>query len=275
MKKIITIILLTFSLINYAQKLEKIKGSKNVITSEIVFENLTSLELHKNINLTLVKGEENKLVINADDNLHEIVATDNNDGNLDISLTNKISGKKKFELTLYTNASLTKITLNENSKIENTSTLDVEELNLIFNDKSVGKILATATTITLVINDHAKGEMSLKGNDLLVNLNEAAKLKLNATFDNITVNGNQKSTITLSGKGTNFIAMAKNSAKIKAANLKVETAEIIAEDNTTVYTNPSKELKITAEGKSKINIYGNAKIEIIAFNGTASLLKKE
>jgi hypothetical protein len=275
MKKIITLLFLTITILAYSQKLEKIKGNKNVILSERIFDEITSIELNKDIELILVKGSENKLEIYADENLHEVVVTDLNNGNLDVSITNRISTKKKFELALYL-TNIEKIVLNDNSKLSNNDFFNVENLKIILNNKSDANLFFNAKgEVSIEANDNSKSKMSLKGQNGVFNLQENAKLKSTSNFENVIIISEQKSTITLTGKSENLEVEAKNSSKLKLANLKVNTAKVTTENSSTIYTNVTTNLLVLAEGRSKIYIHGNPKIELESFKGTASLFKKE
>ncbi len=275
MKKLTTLILLTTILFLNAQKLEKIKGSKNVILSERIFEEINTIKLHKNIQLTLMKGSENKLEIYADDNLHEILESDINNGDLSILLTNRIGSKKKFELTLYlAETTLSKISLHSNSKIENADFLKVVDLQIDLFNKSDANLFLNGNNITININDNSKSNISLKGQKLICNLQENGKIKGNTNFEEIEIKSNQKSTVTLSGKAVNLIIEAKNSSNIKLSNLRVENASLLAENNSNVHVNATNELIIKAESKSKVYIYSDPTIAIESFRNTASLFKR-
>ena len=273
-KKYILIGILFISLTVFSQKLAKVKGSKNVILSERVFDSISSLEIYKNLKINIIKSKENKLVIFADDNLHDIVLTDLNNGKLDIDLSNRISSKKKFEITLYL-TSIANITLNDNVKLTNNDYLKNTAISVILNDKSEANLMLEAENITIEASNHAKAEMVLKADTIKTNLQETAKIKTTISCNLFIVNANQKSSLTPLGKVEKMLITAKNSAKVKATNLKVDTAELVAENSVSVYINATKNLSIKAQGKSKTYIYGNAKIDLVSFKNTASLLKKE
>ncbi len=273
-KKYILIGILFTGLTVFSQKLAKVKGSKNVILSERVFDSISSLEIYKNLKINIIKSEENKLVIFADDNLHDIVLTDLNNGKLDIDLSNRISSKKKFEITLYL-TSIANITLNDNVKLTNNDYLKNTAISVILNDKSEANLMLEAENITIEASNHAKAEMVLKADTIKTNLQETAKIKTTISCNLFIVNANQKSSLTPLGKVEKMLITAKNSAKVKATNLKVDTAELVAENSVSVYINATKNLSIKAQGKSKTYIYGNAKIDLVSFKNTASLLKKE
>ncbi len=273
-KKYILIGILFISLTVFSQKLAKVKGSKNVILSERVFDSISSLEIYKNLKINIIKSEENKLTIFADDNLHDIVLTDLNNGKLDIDLSNRISSKKKFEITLYL-TTIENIILNDNVELTNTEYLKNPTISVILNDKSKVNLMLDAENIVLEANDHTKGELVLKANTIKVNLQETTRIKTTTLCDLLIVNSNQRSSLTSLGEVEKMLITAKNSAKVKATNLKVDTVELVTENLASVYINATKNLSIKAEGKSKTYIYGNAIIDLKSFKNTASLLKKE
>ena len=272
-KKGLLVLFLIIGINFYAQKLEKVKGSKIVITTERAFDTIKGIELHKNLDVTIIKAQENKLVIFADDNLHDVVLTDITDGILDIDLSNRITRKKKFELTLYL-TNLEEVTLNDSSKLTNNEYFNSEEVQINLNDKSQGNLMFDASKITLLANDHCKGELLLKADTIEINLQENSKLNIGVSANNLMGNANQKSSITLEGKADQATITASNSARVKASNFKIKDAFIKADDNTALYINATKNIEIKALGKSKIYLYGNAKIDLSAFKDNAMLYKR-
>jgi hypothetical protein len=273
MKKLLLLIIILIGASTFAQKLEKIKGSKIVITTERTFDTIKGIELHKNLKIDVVKGNENKLVIFADDNLHDIVLTNISDGILDIDLSNKITRKKKFEITLYL-TNLEQVTLNDSSELTNNEYFNNENVIINLNDKSEGNLMFDAGIITLNANDHSKGELILKAKEILVNLQESSKIELGLTADKLKVEANQKSSIKLEGKSTFAEIIANNNTRIRASNLKIDDAIVQSDNNTLIYINSTKTIDIRAKGKTKIYLFGNAKINLSIFKDNASLLKK-
>ncbi len=272
-KKLLFLVLSLIGITTYAQKLKKVKGSKIVITTERVFDTIKGIELHKNLQVTIIKAEENKLVIFADDNLHDIVLTDISDGILDIDLSNKITRKKKFELTLYL-TSLEEVTLNDASELINNEYFISNSLLLNLNEKSKGKLMFDSPRITLNANDHSKGEMLFKGENININTQENAKITMGITGNHFEANVNQKSSIEIEGKIDDATIIVNNSGKVKASNFKISDAKIDVSDNAYVYINALKNIEIRTKGKAKIYLFGNAKINLTEFKGNTSLFKK-
>ncbi len=272
-KTFITLLLLITS-ITYAQKLEKIKGSKMVTLTEVTLDSIVSIELYKDIDLVLKQGDTDRLTIYADDNLHDVVDIDLNGGKLSLSLLKRISSKKKFELTLYAN-NLSLIILNDDSTLTNTDFYKAESLNIVMNNKSELECLFDADLIVYEGNDSSDSDSTFKTQTINYTLQDRADVKgvSNAEITKINLDG--KTSITLSGKSKETYITATGSSDIKIEDMLSEITEIDAEDKSTVYTNTSENLSILAKDGSKINIYGKAEIDLVEFKGKAVLNKKE
>ncbi len=275
MKKTLLFLLIAVlsSTISYSQKLDKIKGSKSVIQSERVFDTITGIELHKNIKINLIQSQKNKLVIQADDNLHDVVETTFVNGVLDIDLTNQITSKKKFELNLYL-TSIQQITLQDNATIYSSDFFVTEETTVNLNDNTEAILLFDTKKFNLNANDKSKANLVLKCKDVLFNLEEYAQVEAQAAILNLTINASQKASVTLKGETKHFIVKTDNSTKILSSNLKVKKANLEADKDSLVYLNIEDSLKIDASGKSKIHIYGKPKIDLNIFKDRAILFKE-
>ncbi len=275
MKKTLFFLLITLvsSEISFSQKLERIKGSKNIIQSERTFDTLTGLELHKNIKINLIQSQENKLVIQADDNLHSVVITTVKDGMLDIDLSNRIASKKKFELNLYL-TNLNHIILQDDTYLYSGDFFDAEEITLELSDHAEAILLFDTQNFTLNANDDSKGNLVIKSDKAFFTLEENTQIEAQTDITDFDLEVFQKATVTLKGKAKHFTTKAVNSTKILSSNLKVKKAAVEADNHSLVYVNVSSELTVKASGKSKIHIYGKPDIELKTFKDSAILFKE-
>lgn len=268
------IALLMLSNTIYAQKLERIKGSKEVTLTEISLDTVTSIELYKNIDLILKKGDSDKLNIYADDNLHDIVDIDLNGGKLSLSLMKRIRSKKKFELTLYVN-NLSLIILNDNSTLSNTDSYKTESLNIVLNNNSELECYFNASSIVFEGNDSSDSNSTFKAETINFTLRDRADVRGVSTAKVTKINLDGRTSINIRGKSDETYLESKDASDIKLVNFLSKITEISAEDRALVYTNTSEDLTIIAKGSSKIYFYGKADIDLIEFKNKAVLTKKE
>lgn len=267
-----TIVLLIHNI--YSQKLEKIKGSKIVTLSEVILNSITSIELSKNINLVFKKGETDKLIISADDNLHEVLDINIDGSKLSLSLLKKIYSKKAFDITLYV-ANLTEIVLDDNSTLTNTEFYKTDSLHITLNNKSKLNSFIDADIIVYQGNDSSKSTSTYKAQSINYFLQDKAAVTNISTAEITKINTEGKADITLSGKSTTTYIKASQSTDVRTTNLISTNTEIIAEDKSSIYTNTKENLTITARDNSKVYIYGKAIIDLMEFKGESALYKKQ
>ena len=82
-----------------AQNKEKIKGSKEVKKDTKSFESIVNLEIEDNLEVTLIRGENCRVEIEADDNLHPYIKAENSDNKLRIYTTKRCTSYKKLNIT--------------------------------------------------------------------------------------------------------------------------------------------------------------------------------
>jgi len=272
-RNIIVIVLIMIINLTYSQKLEKIKGSKVVTLSEITLDSITTIELFKNIDLTLKKSDNVRFAIYGDDNLHDVVDLDLDEGKLSISLLRRITSKKKFELTLYINT-LSKIILNDDSTLITNDYFDAEELSIVLNNKSELIGLFDADAIIYESNDISKSEINFKAQTINYKLNDRSKIKGISNSEITKINSLGKNMVTLTGKSDETYIIAAETSNLKLVNFISNVTEIKAEDKAIVYTFTKEDLSIYAKDASSIYIYGNSDIDLIEFKNSASIYKK-
>ena len=275
MKKTLLFILIALlsMQVSLSQKLEKIKGNKQVVLSERVFDSLSTVVLHKNIMLMIVPASENKLIINADENLHDIVLTTSADGVLDIDLSQKITGKKRFELTLFLKTA-THFTLYENTEIKNLETYTVEDFNILLRDRSKADLQIEAGSVSIDATNNTRGDFVIISENTSVSALDFAKVNLSLETINASFKAEQKALITTEGTAAHANFELKNNTTVKAENLEINQAEISVTEYVVLNIKTTETLTVSASGKSKTHIYGNPKITLNLFKDKAVLFKE-
>ena len=274
MKKLITLILIFCSFISFAQKKEKVKGSKIVTMEQKQVESFQNLEVEDNLEIFLVKGTECAIEIEADDNLHEFIEYKSAGNTLRISTTKDISGAKKLSVrVIYTDDFKMVIAKNE----ANITALSEMELdNITFKTYDYSKLYLNAKTkiFILMANDKSKTELNLKSEKTGIDLNKSAQLKaLIATID-MRFDMYEKSNAEVEGDVAELKLRLDNNSNFVGKNLNAKNAEIVTEAYSNSSIMVSTKATIDASGKSEIHLYGEPKIEMKRFTESAVLMKK-
>ncbi|AWG21588.1 DUF2807 domain-containing protein [Flavobacterium faecale] len=275
MKKTTTILLLLLcTSLAFAQTKEKIKGSKAVTTK---LENLTgfkSIEVGDNLEIYLEKGESPSLKIEADDNLHDIIATSVKDSVLYLSTTKEAYRFKKMMVYVtYTNA-LGLVTAKNEAMINALQELQLDTLKVKAYNEAKLFLNVNTKNFVLETNDKVRTELNLKSEKGKVILSQNSFLKALVKTENFTCDLYQKTTAEIEGNSTNAKIRLDNNGNFTGRKFSCKNIKLIAESYSNCSINAETDISISANGKSEIQLIGSPKIEMVNFADEVKLFKK-
>ena len=259
---------------SYVQKKKKVKGSKNVTIEKKEITNFENLEIEDNIEILLIKGDKCSLEIEADDNLHNEININSNGNTLRLTTLKEVSGFKKFLVKVFYNNDFKLLLAKHESVI--TATTEVELDNFTVKSFDYSKIFMNAKikTFTIMQNDKSKSELNLKSEITTIELSKNAQLKALIAATQLKADLYQKSIAIVEGDVNELKLRLDNNSEFTGMNLISKTAELIAESNSTTKINVVTNATIEASGKSEIQFYGDAKIELKKFTENTVIMKK-
>lgn len=260
--------------IAFGQKKDKIKGSKIVTIEKKKIENFNSLEVSDGLEITLVKGTECGLEIEADDNLHEAISIEVANNNIKISTTKNIISAKKVSIRITYTDAFTSVTSKNESSVIALSELDLGAIEFKSFDSSKLFLNAKVGNFKLQMNDKSYAEINLKSDQSSISLSKNSKLKALIASLSLTIDMYQKTNAVVEGDTEKFKLRLDNNASFTGNNLTSKEVEISTESYTTASVHATNSLKIAAVGKSEISIFGDPKIEVEKFSDNAVLQKK-
>lgn len=269
---ILTLILITT--LSYSQKKEKVKGSKIVTTEKKQIESFDAIEISDNLEIFLVKGDDNELEIEADDNLHQAIDIALTGSTLRLSTLKDISSFKTLKVrVIYTDA-LKSLILKDDAQVTAITDLNLESFTIKCFGHSKAYINAKTTNFDMLCDDKAKVNLNLKSTKTNISLSKNCEVKALITSTDLVFDLYQKSTAEIEGDVENLKLRLDNDTKFTGKNLSAKIADVTTE----LYTNASIQvidsLTLTATGKSEVELYGEQKITINRFEDSAVLRKK-
>jgi hypothetical protein len=260
--------------ISYGQKREKVKGSKIVTIEKKEIGNFENLEIEDNLEILLIKSDKCSLEIEADDNLHSEININTNGNTLRLTTLKDVGGFKKFLVKVFYNNDFKLLLAKHESII--TATSDVELDNFTIKSFDYSKIFMNGKikTFTIMQNDKSKSELNLKAEMVTIELSKNAQLKALIASNQLKADLYQKSSAVVEGDVIDLKLRLDNSSEFTGMNLISKSAELIAEANTTTKINVVTNATIEASGKSEIQFYGDAKIELKKFTENTVIMKK-
>ena len=275
MKKIIILSFLFITALSFAQKKEKVKGSKIVKLEQKQVEDFESLEVEDNLEIFLIKGNECGLEIEADDNLIEFVDYKLTGKNLLISTSRDISSYKKLSVRVTYNDKFNMIIAKDETNV--TALSDVILDNITFKSYDYSKLFLNAKTknFTLMANDKSKVELNLKSEKTAVDVSKSAYVKALISSGEMKFDMYQKATAEVEGDAIDLKLRLDNNTDFTGKKFKAKNALVETSGYAKTNINISNMATLDASGNSEIELYGEpVKIEIKRFTDSAILQKK-
>ncbi|MFV8372509.1 GIN domain-containing protein [Flavobacterium sp. LB2P74] len=275
MKKYTAILLLLLSTtLAFAQKKEKVKGSKTVTVEQREIGNFESLTVEDNLEVYLERGEKTELKIEADENLHDIISLDLNDNILRIYTTKQATNYKKLIVRVTYTTDLKMITSKNETTVNAIQEIILNDLTLKAHDESKLFLNVNAKSFVLQSDDNSKTELNLKSENTNIELSKNASLKALLTTTDLKVDMYQKSEATIEGDAANAIIRMDNNSSLTGNKLTVKNVDVTTESYSNCSVNAVTTVIIDAANKSEIQLVGAPKIEIRKLADEAKLIKK-
>ena len=213
-----------------------VRGNGDVETIErSIDENFNEIRISRGLDVYLTQSDQVSLHVEADENLHDIITTEVENGILRISTNENISFSKSKKVML---------SFKDISKIKATSGSDVYSINTIVAD-NLELSTTSGSDMELDINTQVVDCSSTSGSDLRV-----------------------------SGTTNKLYASATSGSDIKAGNLKAKISEARATSGADITLNTSDELYAKATSGGDIKYYGNPE-KITKKDGVSGNIRKQ
>lgn len=275
MKKIIgCIVFLVITTSIYAQKKEKIKGDKEVVTTtHSITEGFNSLEVDDALEVTIGQSAQNGYTLTTDKNLQDVIQFTVKDSVLRIYSTYKITSSKKIELSLdFIN--LEYIILENDVRIEGAGLIESEQLDIKAYQSSKFELDVDVDELTINMLDNAGGKLKARTDKTSISMSDRSDFKASVISVSTIVTLTDSAQLTLEGDSDNTRFDLKDTASLDAKKMKVSQAILSASNNTDIYVYAGKNLEIYAKGKSTIYVYGDPKIDVKGLGDNAKIIKK-
>lgn len=273
-KTTLLFVVLLCSTLAIAQKKEKVKGSKIVTIEKLDVGKFDQIEVEDNLEVFLIKGDQNSVEIETDDNLHTAINHQVFGTSLRLNTNKEIGGFKKLEIRVIYTDSLKLVTVKHEGKLNVISEMQLENITVKAYDYSKTYLNVSSPNFTLLANDKSKVELTLKSKDAFVELSKNSDIKANITSNKLKFDMYQKANALLDGNVSEMKLRLDNNAKYDGKILVTKILNLTTDGNTDCSVNTNGNLSITALGKSEVSIYGDPKIELKKFGDDAILYKK-
>ncbi len=273
MKQLVILLIALSTTAIYAQRKPKIKGNKNVIE---VIEDLpafNAIELNDDLDITLQRADTEGYVLNADDNLIDVLKFRVEDSTLVISAFYKITSKKKLDITIKY-FELTSISMLD-GRIRMQDQIDTEKLSVSTSGNAKLELNANSNEIEITMNDNSSGDFNLEADEVNIVLNDRIDVGIFVACDTniMTLQGNASAK--MDGNVKNYGITLSGSSNLRATKLKADTVSANLEGSSSAKVHAQDLLELSSRGSSKTYLSGDARIEILEFLDTTELHKQK
>lgn len=194
-------------------------GNGNVVTQERnITDDFTEVRGSAGLDVYLTQGKENKIVVEADENLLEYISTDVKNGKLHVTTSSNIGRSKAKKVY---------VTFKELNNIEASSGADVI------------------------------GNSVIKSQNLSLRSSSGADLKVEVFSQEIAIKSSSGSEVEVSGKASSLKADASSGSEIDAKKLMVVNCNAEASSGAEVTVNVKDKLETNVSSGGNVNYYGN------------------
>ena len=268
------LLLLLFTTAAFAQKREKIKGTKVVTTSLKEVGDFDAIEAEDNLEIYLERGEKNEIKIEADDNLHDIVGMDLREKVLRLYTSKESTIFKKLVVHVTYTKSLTKVTAKNEAKIYAIQELLLDDITFNSVDFSKLYLNVNAKKFSLIADDKSKSEINLKADEASLQLSKNSSIKSLVSSIKFKCDLYQKSSAALEGIAEKATIRLDNNSSFTGTKFNLKEANVTAESYATGSILAEISISLAIGDKAEISLLGKPKIELTRFSEEAKLFKK-
>ena len=212
-----------------------IKGNGNVqIEKRTINKAFTAIHASEGLDVYLTQGSNEEIIVEADENLLDIILTEVVDNTLKIHCKENI-GRSKSQKVMITFNDISKIVSTSGSDVYSTNTINTEQLEL----------------------------KSTSGSDMKVDVNTSV----------LNCKSTSGSDLKISGKTDRLNAEATSGSDIKAGDLIAQSSQVKATSGANIRVNTQKELTAKATSGGDIKYYGNP-IKVDKTDGVSGSIRK-
>lgn len=204
--------------------LKSVSGNGNVTKETRKVETFDGIKASAGINVFLFQGNEEKVVVEADENLHDCIITEVKGSTLHCYIDCNVHFSR--------------------------------EMNVYVNYKMLNKINASS-------GSDVSGETVLKTDLLNIDVSSGADVKIEVDAQTVYCDVSSGSDATIKGKAEHFQGSASSGADIKANELTVKTCDVNASSAGDIRITTTQRIKASASSGGDITYYGNPESEHI------------
>ena len=273
MKKVVVLVVVfCLGFQAFSQRKPKIKGNRNVVEVTQELSPFRAIELSDDLDIMIEKGTGERVTIEADDNLVDVLKFNVENNTLYISSFYNITSSKTLNITIFY-SELDALTIS-NGLITMTDVITSDVLAVQASGTARLVLNASADAITIHMEGNSSGDFNVASDALNCTFKDRIDAKVYATGQNHKLFMYENASVKIEGNTASFTAKVYGSSALNAEEFEAKKVVLSSEDSPDVHIFAVEEFILSAKGSSKTSLYGNPKISITEFLDTSQLHKE-
>ena len=213
-----------------------VKGNGKVVEEKRKAGKFDAIKVSRGMNVYISQGNENRILVKADENLLEFIETDIDNNTLKISTSQgirKASSKKVF--------------------------VTVREIK----------------SIRSLAGSNVFSETQLNAKDLALSGSAGSNIKVDVNAENLDVSASAGSNVKISGNANSFVGKASAGSNIKAEDLKTTDCDVKTSSGANIWIHVSDELLANANSGGNIFYFGNPEHIDVSSSSGGNIIKNK
>ena len=259
MRKLLFFVFLAFTNLSLFAQFGSIRGNGNVVKTNRNVGSFSEIEAGGSLNVFLTQGSSNEVLIEADENLHEIIITEVRGDKLIIKNEENVRESKKFDVY---------VTFREINSISSSGSTDVTALTSLSSNRNFTVSSSGASDLILkeglscqVLNINGSGSSDIELSDV------------ESTQTTIGVSGSVD--LEIEGKTDQITIGASGSSDISAKDFIANNVSVSASGSSDIYVYAKSSLMVNASGSSDIYYWGEPTNRQIQASSAADVTLKQ
>jgi len=175
----LSVLLISFYACDININMKSISGNGNVISEERhIAENISSVKVSSGIQLELIEGETQSVIVEADENLHEHISTSIENGELKIRVENGFIKKADSKKVIVTYTALDAITASSGSKVKSKNPVIADQLYIQVSSGASVKLHVLAKDLS--VKTSSGSDADLNGNSKSIEVKASSGSSIDA-----------------------------------------------------------------------------------------------
>ncbi|MEJ2163746.1 MAG: DUF2807 domain-containing protein [Robiginitalea sp.] len=255
----------------FGQRKPKIKGNRSVITVDKELSPFTKLILSEDLEVVLKPGGTERVRIEADDNLIDILRFEVEGSTLSISSFYTITSSKKLELILEYRQ-LENIHV-ETGRLIGEETLNTDQLRLSIVEDGKAHLNIRASLMELTMEGKASSELRVETDSLHATLEGSSDAFIYSSKGGIDISMTGQASLDLEGVAESLSVSLTDNAKLKASGMEAEEVRAFLNASANARVKAVSNLAFEGRGSARLFVYGQPGIQILGLYDSAELHK--